>query len=217
MDYADSQYSRTFNYDRIINPKLEGYSDVDDYASLGETFDCVTILDSCHSGYATRDGNLQTRCAEVVSAVREDQAAFPKGIDSARKVTTRSFTAKLAGLVSRRRGKGHESISFLDAVEELRTQSNPNRMPQFKVLFVSMAAIRVPLLLPSSNLVHGQSANLSSATLKQGDVVRTVFSVHMPRDIDSEGSRSGQTSSLSWTGNLVCTYPGYTLEIQHFC
>lgn len=187
MDYADSQYSRTFNYDRIINPKLEGYSDVDDYASLGETFDCVTILDSCHSGYATRDGNLQTRCAEVVSAVREDQAAFPKGIDSARKVTTRSFTAKLAGLVSRRRGKGHESISFLDAVEELRTQSNPNRMPQFKVLFVSMAAIRVPLLLPSSNLVHGQSANLSSATLKQGDVVRTVFSVHMPRDIDSEG------------------------------
>lgn len=60
-------------------------------------------------------------------------------------------------------------------------------MPQFKMSFDFTAAIRVPLLLPSSTLVHGKSANLSSATLKQGDVVRTVFSVHMPRDIDSEG------------------------------
>lgn len=55
------------------------------------------------------------------------------------------------------------------------------------MLFGSTAAVRVSLLLPSSTLVHGQSANLSSATLKQGDVIRAVFSVHMPRDIDSEG------------------------------
>lgn len=184
---ADSKYPRTFNYDRTINPKLETFSDLDDYASLGETFDCVTILDSCHSSYATRDGNLQTRRAEVVSSVREDQTTFTKGIDHTGKVTTRSFTARIAGLVSRRRGKGHESISFLDVVEELKTKSHPTRMPQFKMLFGSTAAIRVPLLLPSSAVVHGQSANLSSATLKQGDVIRTVFSVHMPRDIDSEG------------------------------
>lgn len=72
-------------------------------------------------------------------------------------------------------------------MEELRSQSNPNRIPQFKMLFGSTAAVRVPLLLPSPTLVYGQSANLSSATLKQGDVVRTVFSVHMPRDIDIEG------------------------------
>lgn len=65
---ADSQYPRTFNYDRTINPKFEAYSWFYD-AGL-EIFDCVTILDSCHLGYATRDGNLQTRCAEVVSAVR---------------------------------------------------------------------------------------------------------------------------------------------------
>lgn len=124
-----------------------------------------------------------------MSAVREDQAAFPKGIDSAGKFTARTFTAKLAALVSRRRGKGPNSISFLDAVEELKAQCNPNRMPQFTMLFGSTAAVHVPLLLPSSALVHGQSANLSSATLKQGDVVRTVFSVHMPRDIDSEGAQ----------------------------
>lgn len=54
------------------------------------------------------------------------------------------------------------------------------------MLFGSTAVVCIPLLLPSSTLVHGQSANLSSATLKQGDVVRTVFSPHMPRDIDSE-------------------------------
>lgn len=75
-------------YHWTINPKLESFSELDDYASLGETFDCVIILDSCHLGYATRDGNLQTWCAEVVYSVREDQAAFPKGIDCARKVTT---------------------------------------------------------------------------------------------------------------------------------
>lgn len=78
---ANSQYQRTFNYDRTINPKLENYDDdLNDDASLGKIFDFVTILDSCHSGYATWDGNVQTRCANVVSAVREDQTAFSKGI-----------------------------------------------------------------------------------------------------------------------------------------
>ena len=110
-----------------------------------------------------------------------------KRIDSAGKVTARTFTAKLSALVSHRRGKGHESISFLDAVEELKMHSNRDRMPQFKMLFGSTSAIRVPLLSPSSTLAHGQSANLSSASLKQGDVVRAVFSVHMSSDIDSEG------------------------------
>lgn len=82
-----------------------------------ENFDSVTIIDSCHSGLATWVGNLQTRCAEVVSSVREDQLAFSKNKDNAGKVTARSFTAKLAELISRRRGKGHESITFLDAVD----------------------------------------------------------------------------------------------------
>lgn len=181
---ADSQYPRTFNYDRTINPKLEIYN------YLGESleiFDCVTILDCCHSGYATRESHVQTRCAEVLSAVREDQSAFPKGIDSAGKVTARTFTAKLSALVSHRRGKGHESISFLDAIHELKTYSNRTRMPQFKMLFGSTSTVRVPLLSPSSTIVHGQSTNLSSASLKQGDVIRALFSVHMPSDIDSEG------------------------------
>lgn len=82
-----------------------------------ENFDCVTIIDSCYSGLATRVGNLQTRCAEVVPSVREDQLAFSKNKDNAGKVTARSFTVKLAELISRRRGKGHESITFLDAVD----------------------------------------------------------------------------------------------------
>ena len=82
--FSDLQYPRTFNYDWTINPKLESYYHLDNHASQEETFepfDCVTILDSCHSGYATRERNLQKRCAEVVSAVREDQSAFPKGIN----------------------------------------------------------------------------------------------------------------------------------------
>lgn len=152
-----------------------------------EIFDCVTILDCCHSGYATRESNVQTRCAEVLSAVREDQSAFPKGIDSAGKVTARTFTAKLSALIFHRRGKGHESISFLDAVEELKAHSSRDRMPQFKMLFGSTSSVRAPLLSPSSTLVHGQSANLSSASLKQGNVIRAAFSVHMSSDIDSEG------------------------------
>lgn len=127
------QYPRTFSYDRTINPKLGIYN------YLGESLeitDCVAILDCCHSGYATRQSNVQTRCAEVLSAVREDQSARLKGIDSTGKVTAQTFTARLAALVSQRRGKGHESISFLEAVEELKTQYTPNRMPNFKMLFV---------------------------------------------------------------------------------
>ena len=54
------------------------------------------------------------------------------------------------------------------------------------MLFGSTSAVRVPLP-PSSALVYGQSANLSSAGLLQGNVIRAVFSVHMSSDIDSEG------------------------------
>lgn len=148
---VDPQYPRTFSYDCTINPKLEIYN------YLGESmeiFDCVTILNCCHSSYATRESNVQTRSAEVLSAVREDQSAFPKAIDSAGKVTARNFRSKLSAQVSHRRGKGHESISFLAAVEELKTHSNRNRMPQFKILFGSTSAVRVPLLSPSSTLVE---------------------------------------------------------------
>lgn len=35
---------------------------------------------------------------------------------------------------TRRRGKGHEPITFLDAIEELKMLSNPNRMPHFTTL-----------------------------------------------------------------------------------
>ena len=111
MFNGDSQYPRSFNYDRTINPKLETISNY-----LGESldiFDCVTILDCCHSGYATRENNVQTRCAEVLPAVREDQYAFPKDIDSAGKVTARTFTAKLSALVSQWRGKGTSPLVFL--------------------------------------------------------------------------------------------------------
>lgn len=100
------------------------------------------------------ESNIQTRCSEVLSAVRDEQFARSKGIDNTGKVTMRTFTARLSALVSQRRGKGHESISFLDAVEELKTHSNQNRMPQFKMLFASTCAIRVSLLSPSSTLVH---------------------------------------------------------------
>lgn len=131
-----------------------------------EFFDCITILDLWHLGYITRKNNLYQQCAEFVSVMREDQSAFPKSRNSARKITTELFTVKLARLIFHQRKKGHESINILDLVEELQTQSNSNWMPQFKMLFGSMAAIRVLLLQLSSILVHNQSAKPSLVTLK---------------------------------------------------
>lgn len=110
--------------------------------------DTMSIIDSCYSGLATRDNNSLHRSVEVVSAVREEQSALANYSAFNSKTTTRKSTARLAYLISMKRGTGHKSFSFPELIDEMALKENEARMPQYKLIEGS-TPIRVPLLPPT--------------------------------------------------------------------
>lgn len=144
--FAHSAYPRTFRYNFTLNPLFTPF------AITLDQVDAVTILDACHVGFATRDATQIGRAAEVVSAVREDQKAFPKQ-------NRVIFTSRLASEIALRRGQAHASISFPEVIVELQRTAHPNRFPSFEMLTLTIP-IRVNLLPSSSALVHKPPTHL---------------------------------------------------------
>lgn len=163
--------------------------------------DAVTILNACHVGIATRSPDETGRAAEVVSAVREDQKAFAKQ-------SRITFTSRLANEIALRRGRAHASLSFPELVVELQRTSNPNRVPNFKLLTWTYP-IRVPLLTPSSALVQEPKKHLkeqsslsqnssSKTTVNDPEQLHVIFTLHLPQDPEENGVRK----VIEWIDSL---------------
>ncbi|KAI9784781.1 MAG: hypothetical protein M1839_001511 [Geoglossum umbratile] len=183
--------------------------------------DVILILDSCYSGEATRGLGRAGRSVEIVASVGADQKAL--GNNSAR-VQNRTFTSRLADSIALRVGRGDvSSISFAEIIGDLRSTSQPKRLPEYH-LQVGRVGIRVPILgqtrlpihlrapstgqigrrqTPSGSSIGGESAASIPATPQ----LNAVFTVHL----DDTDAHSGEVKKLAeWIHSL---HPVIGLEL----
>ena len=181
--FGDDAFPKSFRYNNTINPRMNRF---DEFEILGNT-DIITILDSCHAGLATRGTSSAGRSAEIISAVRSEQLA----LGNVGKIkTNRTFTARLSDLVARKRGRGHESLSFAELILEMQGASNEARMPTYRIV-MGNAPIRISLLPPTSSdmrtILKPSSSSSSAAETKPFlDDLRAVFTVHLQENVDED-------------------------------
>ncbi|MCJ1396843.1 hypothetical protein MMC11_000033 [Xylographa trunciseda] len=169
---------RKIRYDR----ELTMFRDVEQWLNT----DVVLILDSCYSCTALRGWDATSRSVEVVCAVGASQKAF----GSSRQDKKHTFTSRLADLVAQHAGNPDiSSICFGELVEDIRAQSNPERMPEYS-LEIGSTAIRIPIrksqpTIPP-HLRHQQSSSsLGSGvrTIQPTLYMRAIFTVHLNSEI----------------------------------
>lgn len=89
--------------------------------------DLILILDCCFRGTATRGTDSRDRSVEIIALVIYDESALGSPSDDAR-IQNRTFTSGLVDEVSRRIGREKiTSISFAEAVDEIRHTSQPEQ------------------------------------------------------------------------------------------
>ena len=185
--------------------------------SIFERTDVLLILDCCYSGAALRDINEHDRSVEIVAAVGADQRALGNNSTLAR-LQNKTFTSRVADEIAKRLGRADTtSLTLREIVEAMRSTSNKDRLPQYR-LQLGTIAIRLParapfsqIGVPQANARSRPSSSVSesfsepSTTLRPLPQLRSrieysaIFSVH----IDSVDVEDGEHRSLvHWVSTL---------------
>lgn len=143
-----------------------------DFQNHDPAVDVVLIIDSCFSGAATRAVSNVSRVVEILAACGSDKSTFgnPMGV----RTQNRTFTAKLASLVARQKGKG-QAMSFAEMMSVLRSES-PQIKP-FYELHLGSSSVRLPFATATPAPTRVPS---SAATY------RAVFSVHLAGELSDD-------------------------------
>ena len=155
--------------------------------------DVVVILDSCFAGSAVRGMHSSKRSVEILCAVGQSQLAHGNKPDSVRG-QQRTFTSKLADCIAMKVGRSDapSSITFSQVIQELRTTSHPDRMPEFHMK-VGRHGVTIPLPSPPHMLAMSRqdrqsspaalTSPMSTTTISSLPLItKAVFTVHLQHD-----------------------------------
>ncbi|KAK2814107.1 hypothetical protein FQN50_000511 [Emmonsiellopsis sp. PD_5] len=135
--------------------------------------DVVMIIDSCCSSAATRTISPQIpRVVEILAACEADASALGNQLNSSMggkvRIQNRTFSAKLADVVARQKGKG-EPLSFAEMMAII-DKNSPTIKP-FYELYLDPASIRLPF--------PNQSLATATKIPPSAESYRAVFLVHL--------------------------------------
>ncbi|KAK2736888.1 hypothetical protein FQN55_001383 [Onygenales sp. PD_40] len=152
---------------------LNHVSESSDFTQHDPDVDVVMIIDSCCSGAATRTISPQIpRVVEILAACKADASALGNQLNTSIggkvRIQNRTFSAKLADIVAKQKGKG-EPLSFAEMMGII-DQNSPKIKPFYELLLGS-ASIRLPF--PTQSLTAATKISPSA------EAYRAVFSVHL--------------------------------------
>ena len=192
--FASAVYQRFIHYysafqDLLASDPMEEFRDAD----------VILLLDSCHSGVATRGVKPLSRSVEVVAAVGAAQQALGNYADISR-AQNQTFTSRLADKVAYQLAQGQMAFSMNNLVIELQPKHNLERQPQYGLQVGNPILI---LIIPSSchqshrRQVASSTESFHSATSSKTGVLTpssgsaasettAIFSVHLPHDYPAD-------------------------------
>lgn len=149
----------------------------------------ILILDCFFAEMAIRGFDSRHRDVGIVASVGYDQSALGNPSNQAR-IQNRTFTSRLADEVAKRIRCEDGSISFAKVVDELRRQSNRDRLSRY-CLPVGGVGVRIPkptdkTRIPSNLRTFAPSESASMHHQPLPPAVTAIFKVHLDNtDLDS--------------------------------